>query len=193
MESIYQAILMIGPQGSGKGTQCVLLAKELGYYHFSSGAELRSLDPAKSELNREVLRQVDQGILLSDELLLGVFGQRIKELAQSKGLIMDGTPRRVKQAEFVVQALHESGKNKIATVHLDIPKEESIARLLKRAEKEGREDDTLESIELRLAQYYSDTLPMVDYLKAVTDYLLIDGSGTIEAVHQQIINKIISH
>jgi len=183
-------IFLIGPQGSGKGTQARLLAKRLNFFYWEMGGILREVAKEDSELGKEVKKLVDNGILLEDELLLKVVESRLSHIDKNQGVIFDGIPRRLGQAEFLLNFLKNQGRKKFITLFLDIPKETTFKRLLLRAEKEGRADDTKEKIQVRLNQYYKDTLPVLNYLKKETNFFQVDGSFTIEEVDQNV-NKIL--
>ncbi len=179
-------IFFIGPQGSGKGTQARLLSKRLGFFYWEMGGILRGAGKEDTELGKEVKRLVDRGILLGDDLLLKVAESRLSKINKDQGVIFDGIPRRLGQAEFLMDFLKKQGRTNFATIFLDIPKEYSLERLLLRAKQEGRADDTKEKIELRLKQYYEDTLPVLDYLKNQTQFFVIDGRPSIEEVDKNI-------
>src|SRR5258708_5793996 len=140
-------IFFIGPQGSGKGTQAKLLAKTLGFFYWEMGGILREVAKEDSELGRDVKNLIDQGILLEDELLLRVVKSRLTQISPDQGVVFDGIPRRLGQAEFLLDFLKNQGRKDLATLFVNIPREESITRLLQRAKIENRQDDTLEAIE----------------------------------------------
>jgi adenylate kinase len=175
-------IFFIGPQGSGKGTQAKLLAKALGFFYWEMGGILRALKNEQTELAKKVTEQIDQGILLGDDLLLEVVKSKLSEIPKDQGVIFDGIPRRLGQAEFLLNALKEQGRTNFTTLFVDLPKKESVNRLLKRGEIEGRADDTKEKIEFRLEQYYNDTLPVIDFLRKNTSFFEIDGTPPIDEV-----------
>ncbi len=180
------AIFFIGPQGSGKGTQARILAEKNNLFYWEMGGVLRNLAKEDTELGRQVSELINNGVLLSDELLLSVVRDRMSSIPEGQTVLFDGIPRRLGQAEFVLQFLKNNNKSKFVTVFIDLPKEESMARLLLRAEKEGRKDDTKEAIQYRLEQYEQDTLPVLDYLKEHTTFLTIDGQPEVEVVTQAI-------
>ncbi|OFZ46597.1 MAG: hypothetical protein A3D92_17150 [Bacteroidetes bacterium RIFCSPHIGHO2_02_FULL_44_7] len=184
-------IFFIGPQGSGKGTQARLLAEKLSFFYWEMGGILRAVAKEDSELGRKVKTQIDSGILLGDDDLLEVVKLRIGQMPKSQGVIFDGIPRRLWQAEFLMDYLKKQGRQNFTTLFIDLPKEESLARLLKRAQIEKRADDTKEKIEFRLEQYYKDTLPVVEYLKKETNFIEIDGNQPIEKVTEDI-NKALN-
>ena len=111
---------------------------------------------------------------------------RLISLPKSQGVIFDGIPRRLGQAEFLFNYLLGQGRKDFATLYVSLPREESIKRLLLRAEKEKRADDTMEKIEFRLQQYNNDTVPVLEYLKGKTEFFEIDGTPGIETVSQNI-------
>jgi adenylate kinase len=179
-------IFFIGPQGSGKGTQAESLTKRLGFYHWNMGAILRETATQDTELGKTVKDLIDQGILLNDQLLLDVAKAKLQTISPEMGVLFDGIPRRVGQAEFLMNFLKEQGRTNFVTIFLNIPKEESLNRLVLRARKEGRADDTKEAIELRLQQYHDDTVPVLDYLKKLSTFIEIDGTPSIEEVQKHI-------
>ncbi len=183
-------IFLIGPQGSGKGTQARILADKLGFFYWEMGAILRSLKNESSDLAKKVTHLIDQGILLEDEILLEVVKQKLSDVAPEKGVIFDGIPRRIGQAEFLLNVLKNQGRTNFVTLFINLPEQESINRLLARAEKEHRPDDTKEKIEFRLKQYTQNTLPVLDFLKNHSDFFEIDGSQNIDEVTQQINQKL---
>ena len=179
-------IFFIGPQGSGKGTQAKILAQKLGFYHWDMGGILRETGQQGSELGNTVKNLIEQGVLLEDDLLLKVVATKLETIAPTMGVVFDGIPRRLGQAEFILKFLQSQGRTNFTTVFLDIPKEESLNRLLLRAEKEHRADDTKEKIEFRLEQYYQDTLPVIEFLKQHSSFHQIDGCSDITTVSAAI-------
>lgn len=186
----YEVIFLIGPQGSGKGTQAKILAESLGFYYWEMGGILRQISKETSPLGLKAKDMLDKGILFPDEFLLEIVKAKLSELPLDKGIIFDGIPRRIGQAQFLLDHLKGMGKSKFVTLFIDLPKEESINRLLLRAEKEGRADDTREAIEVRLNYYYNDTLPVLDFLKENSTFVTIDGLPSVDAVTLQIEHAI---
>jgi adenylate kinase len=129
---------------------------------------------------------INQGIYIDDETTLAIVKEKMATVPQDKGIIFDGLPRRVSQAEYLLPFLISTGKEKLMTIFLDVPHDDSVKRLLHRAEIEGRKDDTKESIERRLLQYTSETVPVLDYLRSHTNFTVIDGRPPIPAVTEEI-------
>jgi adenylate kinase len=186
----YNTIFFIGPQGSGKGTQAKILANSLGFFHWDNGAICRAAALQDTDLGRKVKNMVDNGIYLDDQTLMEVAQDKLNSIPVTTGIIFDGLPRRLSQAQFLIPFLQKQGRQNFATVFLDIPKEESLSRLLKRAEIEHRTDDTPEKIEKRLQQYYDETLPILDYMKQHGQFFQIDGRPPIEEVSKEIQERL---
>ena len=158
-------ILMIGPPGSGKGTQGELLSAALGIPHISTGALFREEMKKGSALGKELLKEkVDQGCFASDPLVYDVVQHKLGSDACSNGCILDGFPRKVEQAEHFTEYLTQTGQREPIVIFLNISKETIIKRLKKRAKEEGRTDDTKKSyIEDRWNTYVKLTSPLIDY------------------------------
>ncbi len=183
-------IFFIGPQGSGKGTQAKILSSKLNFFHWDNGAICREAATKDSDLGLKVKQMVDNGIYLDDETLLAVAKEKLDSIPADKGIIFDGIPRRLSQAEFIINHLKQQGRINFITVFIDIPKDETLKRLLKRSEIEHRTDDTPEKIERRLQQYYDETLPVIDYLRAQTNLIEIDGQPEISEVSKNINERL---
>ena len=188
---LYDVIFFIGPPGSGKGTQARVLAEQLGFYFWEMGGILRSVAKEDSVMGKKVDIMLTQGILFPDEFLLEIVAAKLGDIPEGQGIIFDGIPRRLGQAEFLLDYLKKIGKQKFATLFIDIPKSISLERLLLRSQKEGRSDDTREAIEFRLEQYEKDTVPVLDFLKANSSFITIDGVPPVEVVTEQI-NAVIN-
>ena len=179
-------IFFIGPQGSGKGTQAKILAKRLGFFYWEMGGILREVAASDSALGKRVKNLIDSGVLLTDSQLYEVVDNRLGEIAHDVGVIFDGIPRRVAQALHLMEFLQKQGRKDFTTLFVNLPREESVARLLKRAEIEKRADDTREKIEFRLKQYENETMPVLDFLKQRSQFFEIDGSPAVEQVTREI-------
>lgn len=179
-------IFFIGPQGSGKGTQAKILAKKIDFFYWEMGGILRQVAQETSDLGTRVKKLIDSGVLLNDDQLYEVVDARLGQIPVHQGVIFDGIPRRVGQAEHLMDFLKRQGRQDFVTLFVNLPREESLARLLKRAEIEKRADDTREKIEFRLKQYEEDTLPVLDFLKQQSTFIEIDGQPSVEDVTKKI-------
>lgn len=182
----YDAIFMMGPQGSGKGTQAKILAEKLGFFHWEMGGILRGMKEHKFANGETVGGIMERGNYLSDEQLLEIIPERLAQIPPEQGIIFDALPRRIGQAEFIMDWLHSHNKNSLLTIMLALPREESFKRLSLRAQIEKRADDTPEAIESRLRLYEEATLPILDYMKEHTEYIELDGKPSIPEVTKEI-------
>ncbi|MBU4315520.1 adenylate kinase [Patescibacteria group bacterium] len=174
-------ILILGPQGSGKGTQAQLLAEKLGLPALSMGQLLRDEVCSESILGQKIKDIIDQGELVSDDIALDVLKIRIQKQDAEDGYILDGYPRNLAQ--------YQTFKNfdvPTALIVITVPKEETLKRLLKRAEIEGRSDDNKETILKRLDIYHQDTEPIIEEYRKIGIVKEIDGIGTVEEVASRI-------
>jgi len=124
--------------------------------------------------------------LLDDATIFEIVDKKLPAILQGKGIVFDGMPRRFAQADHLMNMMKVAGKERVATVFLSLPHGESLKRLVRRAEIEGRVDDTKERIEFRLEQYEKETVPVLDYLKKTTRFFEIDGTPPPAGVTQEI-------
>ncbi len=169
-------LLLLGPPGAGKGTQAKLLSTALGVPHVSTGDMLREAVAAGSELGRRVKQVMDAGELVSDELMIQVVEDRLAQDDAGCGYLLDGFPRTIPQAEALANGALD------AVVLIDVDDEEIVGRLLRRAEEEGRADDTEDVVRRRLEVYREQTEPLVDYYKQRGMIAEVDGVGSIDDV-----------
>ncbi len=172
-------VLIVGPQGSGKGTQAAMLAGNLNIPHISTGDIFRANVGAGTELGVLARKYMDAGELVPDEVTVAMVAARFDEPDASKGFLLDGFPRTVGQANKLADILSERGEDVDKVLLLDVPDDVLMERMLAR----GRADDTAEAISRRLELYHSETKPLLDYYadKLVT----IDGVGTVDEVQQR--------
>ncbi len=147
---------------------------------------MREVAAGSTELGGKVKSLVDSGTLLQDEDLYAVVKMRANQISPQQGVIFDGIPRRLGQAEFLLDYLRSQGRADFTTLYVSLPREESLKRLLKRAEIEKRADDTKEKIEFRLQQYENETVPVLEYLKNHGQFFEIDGQPSVEQVTKDI-------
>ena len=181
-------IVIFGAPGSGKGTQSENLISHYELFHISTGDVLRDHIKRGTELGKTAKQYIDQGQLIPDELMIGILAQVIddnKEAAQN-GVIFDGFPRTIPQAEALETLLNERGTSVTAVVGLEVPEEELIDRLVKRGQMSGRSDDNEETIKKRLAVYHNQTSPLQEFYKEKGLYKAIKGTGTIDGIFEDI-------
>ena len=182
-------VVIVGPQGAGKGTQAALLAETFDLLHLSTGDIFRSLMQTESELASEVRGYVDAGNLVPDDVTARVLFTRLDEEAESAdytGALFDGYPRNAAQARVLDETIAARGEQLVAVVHIDVPIAVLKSRIALRAEQEGRSDDTPEALERRLAIYFENTQPLIDHWRARGIVLDIDGDQAIEDVAADI-------
>ncbi|SDE38586.1 adenylate kinase [Thermus arciformis] len=176
-----EAVIFLGPPGAGKGTQAARLAEELSFKKLSTGDILRDHVARGTPLGQQVKPIMDRGDLVPDELILALIRE---ELADR--VILDGFPRTLPQAEALDRLLAETGTRLLGVVLVEVPEEELVRRLLRRAELEGRSDDNEETIRRRLEVYREKTEPLVHYYEKKGVLRRVDGLGTPEEVYARI-------
>jgi adenylate kinase len=179
-------VLLLGPQGSGKGTQANRISAEYGIPHIASGEILRAEMQAGTELGRRVQDVVDRGDLVSDDLMIELIKTRLGQADTDAGFVLDGFPRTTVQAEALDEMFGDIGRTFSVVFALQIPDEVAIDRLLKRAEIEGRTDDTLEAIQRRLETYHRETSPLVEYYRVRGNLVPVHGDRSENEVFAEI-------
>lgn len=179
-------IVFLGPPGSGKGTQATLLKERLGVPHISTGELLRAAVAARTPLGLQAKAAMDAGELVSDDLVLGLIEERMAADDTASGYILDGYPRNLAQAEALDKVLGSLNRPVQKALALMVDEEQIVQRLAKRAEQEGRSDDTEEVVRNRLAVYREQTAPVADHYRAKGILVDIDGVGTIEEINQRL-------
>ena len=158
-------IVIFGAPGSGKGTHSAKLVEEFKLDHISTGDVLRSEIKNGTELGKIAQGYIDNGQLIPDELMIGILAGVYDSFKDSKGVIFDGFPRTIAQAEALKQMLEERGQKITAMIDIQVAEEILMARLLRRATLEGRADDNEETIKKRFAVYHNQTAPLVEWFK----------------------------
>jgi adenylate kinase len=158
-------ILLLGPQGAGKGTQAKRISDEYGIPHIASGEILRAEMDAGTELGLRVKDVYDRGDLVSDDLMIELIRTRLDQADTESGFVLDGFPRTTVQAEALDTMFGEIGRTFSVVFALQIPDEVAYERLRRRAEIEGRQDDTDEAIRRRLENYHRETEPLIEYYR----------------------------
>jgi len=183
-------IVIFGAPGSGKGTQSERIVEKYGINHISTGDVLRAEIKNGTELGKTAKGYIDQGQLIPDELMIDILGSVFDSFKDSKGVIFDGFPRTIAQAEALKKMLAERGQDVSVMVDLDVPEEELMVRLIKRGKDSGRADDNEETIKKRLHVYYSQTAPLIDWYKNEKKYQHINGLGTMEGIFAEICEAV---
>jgi adenylate kinase len=179
-------ILLLGPQGSGKGTQGNLIAAEYGIPHVATGDILRAAIAAGSELGRKVQPIYDAGQLVPDDLMIDLIRERLGEEDAREGFVLDGFPRTMRQAEALGEMLREIDKELDVVFELQLPDAVGRERMLRRAAEEGRADDTPEAIDERLRIYHERTAPLVEYYRTRGHLVGIHADRPIPEVFAEI-------
>ena len=183
-------LVLLAPPGAGKGTQGKLLAEYYAIPHIATGDLLRDHVERGTDVGRDVQRQLDAGELVSDELVLKMVQESL-ERAKGGGYVLDGYPRTVNQAIVGREMAESIDMGSQAAIYLAADDEsELIRRVIKRAEEEGRTDDTEEVIRQRLETYRQETAPVIDHYRELHTLIEVDGLQPIEEVTRDIIEKL---
>ena len=183
-------IVIFGAPGSGKGTQSERIVEKYGINHISTGDVLRAEIKNGTELGKTAKGYIDQGQLIPDELMIDILSSVFDSFKDSKGVIFDGFPRTIAQAEALKKMLAERGQDVSVMVDLEVPEDELMVRLIKRGKDSGRADDNEETIKKRLHVYHSQTAPLIDWYKNEKKYQHINGLGTMEGIFAEICEAI---
>lgn len=176
-------LVILGRQGSGKGTQCARLMESFGPVHVSTGDMLRAAVATGTELGRQAEAIMDAGELVPDEVMNGIVAERLSaDDVVERGVLLDGYPRTPAQAEALQEALESAGTHLDLALNLEVPIEEATRRMLNRA----RADDTEEAILRRLALYETETAPLVAWFEKRSLLITVDGLGSEDEVFQRL-------
>jgi adenylate kinase len=180
-------IVIFGAPGSGKGTQSDLIIENYGLEHISTGDVLRNEIKKGTELGKTAQGFIDKGQLIPDDLMVSILANVYDSFGRShKGVIFDGFPRTIPQAEALKQMLDERGDKIAAMIELDVPEDELMTRLIKRGKDSGRADDNEETIKKRLVVYHTQTQPLIECYKKEGLHYHINGLGTLERIFADI-------
>jgi adenylate kinase len=179
-------ILLLGPQGAGKGTQGKLIAGGYGIPHVATGDMLREAMAAGSELGQRVKPIYDAGRLVPDDLMIELIRERLGQDDAREGFVLDGFPRTMRQAEALDEMLREIDRDLDVVFELQIPDEVGRERMIKRAAEEGRTDDTPEAIDERLRLYHRETAPLIEYYRTRGHLVGIHADRVIPEVFAEI-------
>ncbi len=183
-------LILFGPPGSGKGTQATKIAEKYGFAHVSTGEIFRSEMRNETPLGVKVKGIVESGELVPDEVLVEILEAGIAKHEDADGIIFDGYPRTLQQAKDMDTIMEKRNDTINLVLALEVDDEEIIKRLLKRAELEGRKDDTREVIENRIEVYNNQTQPLIDYYKEKGLFRSVNGIGTIDEIFESICREV---
>ena len=180
-------LLIVGPQGSGKGTQGVRIAESYGIPVVSTGDIFRANIKQGTPLGQQVTEILDRGDLVPDELTSEIVRDRLSQEDAAHGFLLDGYPRNTAQVAHLDAFLAEQGTALDAVILLEVPREESLSRLTLRAAEQGRADDTPEAIAHRLDIYENETAPIIDVYSERGIVDRIDGTGPLDAITERVL------
>jgi adenylate kinase len=184
-------LILFGPPGSGKGTQAEKLIEKYGILHISTGDLFRYEMGNNTPLGIEAKSYMAKGELVPDEVTIGMLKNKVNANPDVSGIIFDGFPRTIAQAQALDSFLNEKNTQVTALVALDVPEDELVARLLNRGKSSGRADDNDETIiRNRIAVYKSETAQVFDYYATSGKSKLIPGVGSIEEIFSRLVTAI---
>ncbi len=181
-------IVILGAPGSGKGTQSEKLINKYNLHHISTGELLRSHIARQTDLGKLADSFISKGQLIPDDLMIDILAHTIdnEPAVKSRGVILDGFPRTIPQAEALKKLLADRDLAVDAVIGLEVPEEQLVERMIKRGQQTGRADDVPETINNRLKVYRDQTEPLRQYYADEGSYLPIDGTGTIDEIFDRI-------
>jgi len=184
-------LVLFGPPGAGKGTQSEKIIEKYNLVHLSTGDLLRSQIAAGTELGLKAKTLMDQGILVPDEVVIGMIDAKLQEHKDAPGFIFDGFPRTVNQAEALDELLKSHEEKISVMVALVVPDDELKKRLLNRGRTSGRPDDqNEEKIKTRIFEYNSKTTPVAEYYRQQNKFVSIGGVGQIKEIFGSICDAV---
>lgn len=183
-------LILFGPPGSGKGTQAKKIADKYDFAHISTGEIFRSEMRNETPLGLKVKSIVEKGELVPDDVLAEIIEAGLAKNQDVEGIIFDGYPRTLRQADDLEGIMEKRNDQVDLVLALEVDDEEIIKRLLKRAELEGRKDDTREVIENRIEIYNKQTQPLIDYYSKKGLYRSVNGIGSVEEIFGSICREI---
>lgn len=177
-------IVIFGAPGSGKGTQSDKLIKKYGFKHISTGDVLRNEIKNGTELGKTAKGYIDEGKLIPDDLMVSILASVYDSFGKDhEGVIFDGFPRTIPQAEALKQMLAERGTEVAGMLELDVPEEMLMERLINRGKTSGRADDNAQTIQKRLGVYHAQTAPLIAWYEAEGKRHAVKGYGALEEIN----------
>ncbi len=183
-------IVIFGAPGSGKGTQSDLLVEKYGFKHISTGDVLRAEIKAETPLGQTAKGFIDNGQLIPDSLMIDILASVYDSLGPSEGVIFDGFPRTIPQAEALKTMLAERGTEVAGMLELTVPEDILMERLINRGKTSGRADDNEETIRKRLQVYHSQTSPLIEWYRNEEKHHPVKGHGSLEEINAALCAEI---
>lgn len=184
-------IVLFGPPGAGKGTQSAKLIEKYSLTHISTGDLFRKHLSEGTELGKLAQKYMDEGKLVPDQLVIDMVDDKIRHSEDIKGIIFDGFPRTVAQAEALDTLLNGKSTPVTGMVALEVPEEELKTRLLERGKTSGRVDDqNIEKVETRIQVYKNETLPVAKYYREQKKFVAVNGVGSIDDIFGAICQEV---
>ena len=179
-------LLVLGPQGAGKGTQAKRISTDYGIPHISTGDMFRAAIAAGSDLGQQVKPILASGALVPDETTIALIRERIGQPDAESGFVLDGFPRTPAQAEALDEMLAGIGRTLDAILYFDLPDDVATERLLGRAAQENRPDDTPEVIAKRLDTYHRETEPIVEHYRVTGRLVPLHAERSVSEVYEEV-------
>lgn len=180
-------IVIFGAPGSGKGTQSEKMIQKYGFGHISTGDVLRDQINRGTELGKTAKSYIDNGQLIPDDLMVSILADVYDSFGKDhKGVIFDGFPRTIPQAEALKEMLAKRGHKVAAMIELDVPEDELMKRLILRGQQSGRSDDNEETIKKRLTVYHNQTAPLIEWYEKEGIHHHINGLGELDRIFADI-------
>lgn len=187
---LQHILVILGPPGSGKGTQGKLLAPILNYTYVSMGQYLREYAKKDTPLAAQIKQSIDSGHIIPDDLFEQIFPEVRGRIENSDGVIFDGFPRDTAQLPVLEKLVSDFNIPDIKAVFIDVPKEKLIARIHAREKSEDRADDDPEIISTRFDEYMTKSLPAIEYFEKKHKLIKVNGDQSIESTHKEILEKL---
>lgn len=184
-----QDLILVGIQGSGKGTQAKLLAQKFNYEIFETGGALRAIAKEDSELGRKVKEITERGDLVPNEIVMEIVEHFLEGVNDDTPVIFDGIPRSDAQRESLEKLIQAHGREFVA-LEIKLSDEEAMKRMMHRAQTEGRADDTPEVMKKRIENFYAYTAPLLEVWRGKGKLISIDGEQEIEEVTRDILDNL---
>ncbi|TAF65323.1 MAG: adenylate kinase [Cytophagales bacterium] len=187
-------IVLFGPPGAGKGTQSKKIIEKYQLIHLSTGDLLRAEVMAETELGKKAKDLMSKGLLVPDEIVIGMIENKVKSNTNAKGFVFDGFPRTIAQAEALDNLMSKNNIKISGTVALEVDEVELTKRILERGKLSGRIDDQNETlVKNRVKVYFKETAPVADYYKKQNKFTSIQGIGEVEDIFKQICTTLDSY